>query len=71
MPIEIQKITNTNVRDVRLDKHLENVRSVGPIFEGMPFVRFSNAPMNWTTLSSQVLSHFAPSLPFRYLSQEK
>ena len=44
---------------------------MGPVFEGMPFVRYSEQPIDWIKISKDVLNMFAPKIPFKYLSEEK
>lgn len=68
----MQRISKDNIKSIQLDRDLSEFHSLGPIFEGMPQVKFSEADYtNWDTLTKQVLSHYAPQVPFRYLSQEK
>eukprot|EP00347_Sterkiella_histriomuscorum_P012207 403369483 len=71
LSIEMQKINNENIQGIQLDKDLQSFKSVGPVFEGMPHVRYTERPLDWFTISKEVLSHYAPHLPFKYLSQEK
>ncbi|CDW76770.1 UNKNOWN [Stylonychia lemnae] len=37
----------------QLDRDLQSFKSVGPIFEGMPFVRYSSKPIDWITISNE------------------
>lgn len=71
MSYDVQKVTNDNIHRIKLDKDLSSFKSVGPVFEGMPFVTFEEKPIDWSSLSKEVLSHFAPHFPFRYFSEEK
>ena len=40
--------------------------SVGPIFEGMPLMRFNNNPIDWKFISKDILSHYTQKLPFKF-----
>ena len=66
----MQEIKTENVKLTKLDKDLSEFSSLGPIFEGMPAVKFSEDDLTrWDVLSKQIFWHFAPSLPFRYLKE--
>jgi hypothetical protein len=68
IPGEVEKVTTRSISKLELGRDLQNFKSVGPVFEGMPFVRYYNKPVDWSTIGSQILTRFAPKLPFRYMS---
>ena len=45
--------------------------SVGPVFEGMPMMRFGEKRIDWNYLSSQLNNMYAPKLPFSYLNDKR
>lgn len=47
---------------------ISEFNAIGPIFERMPIVRFSENPINWNSITKDILSHYAPKIPYNYMS---
>ena len=58
------RVDTKNVHNVKLDTGLGSMYSVGPVFEGMPMMRFGNNRIDWTYLSQQLANMYAPKIPF-------
>ena len=65
------KVNSENIRNINLDSKLSELYSFGTIFEGLPYVRYSEKPINWQLITSEIRKHHGPMLPFKYLSEEK
>ena len=68
---EVIKVNNDNIGTIVLDKKLSDMHTIGPIFEGMAHMKFSDKAINWTYITKDILSHYAPKIPFKYLVSEK
>lgn len=44
---------------------------MGPVFEGMPLIRFSDKKISWSMISKDITNMFAPKLPYKYLNENK
>jgi hypothetical protein len=63
--INMYKITDKNVNDLRLDLKLSTLDGNSPFFEGMPVLRFSETPIDWKYITKEILSHYPAKLPFK------
>ena len=61
------KINNNNIHSIKLEQNLSNFNSIGPIFEGMPQVRYSEDKVDWMKITKEISSKYASQLPFGYL----
>ena len=45
--------------------------STSPVFEGMPPLALEDKQTGWATISKDILSHYAPHIPYKYFKERQ
>ncbi|CDW77422.1 UNKNOWN [Stylonychia lemnae] len=69
--IKTLEIDGSNAKEIELDRYLSSLYATGPIFVGMPQMRFNENRLSWKKLMNDMINFYAPEIPYNYFQQKR